>query len=282
MANYGTSTIPGNAKQFIDGVLVGIQAPVNAQTEKAMYWWLANEQGGPGLTAFTHNQGNPLGVQTPEAQAAGRTGDVQGGIDATVQNLLAGSGSGGYYHSLVAALRKGTSATAIAQQIVQSPWNGHHYSGITTFLKTAGASTAGVTQGLLFPVSPVAAGADPGNPAATTPGSNTIAGTSDTGTGCSGKTPVFGGLDIKVTTIGGISACQGKAILGAAALVSGGIIMILGISLVAVGTLGGKGGTAAQVVAGVTPVGRAAKATGRAAGGQYKKNKAADAAKAAA
>jgi hypothetical protein len=279
MANYGTSTIPGNAKQFIDGVLVGIQAPVNAQTEKAMYWWLANEQGGPGLTTFANNQGNPLGVQTSTAQGYGATGNVQGGVNVTVANLL-----GGNYNNLVAAFRKGTSATAIAQQIVQSPWNGNHYSGITTFLKTAGASTAGVTQGLLFPVSPVVAGSDPSNLAATTPGSNTIAGTSDTGTGCSGKKPVFGGLDIKVTTIGGISACQGKAILGAAALVSGGIIMILGISLVAVGTLGGKGGIAAQVVAGVTPVGRAAKATGRAAGAprrQYKKNKAADAAKAA-
>ena len=60
---------PQNALTFIDEVLRQIGAPVNATTVQAMTLWLESEQGGSGLPDFANNQGNPLGIQTPEAQA---------------------------------------------------------------------------------------------------------------------------------------------------------------------------------------------------------------------
>jgi len=124
--------IPASATQFIDGVLKGIGAPVNGATVQAFTNWLANEQGGPNLTSFEANKGNPLGVMDPAGQAAGKSGDVQAGIQATVANLL-----GGNYNNLVSAFRKGANSTEIDQQVVASPWNGSRYGGQAKFDATA-------------------------------------------------------------------------------------------------------------------------------------------------
>jgi hypothetical protein len=135
-------TIPADAKTFIDGVLKGIGAPINAQTEQGFVNWLANEQGGPNLTAFEANKGNPLGVGNPAGHAAGASGNLQDGIKVTVANLLGGS-----YNNLVAAFRKGTSSGEINQQVVASIWNTgkpNGYGGIDKFSATAnGASYVG-------------------------------------------------------------------------------------------------------------------------------------------
>src|ERR1019366_2928403 len=97
--------IPADATTFIDGVLKGIGAPVNANTVQGFVNWLANEQGGPNLTSFEANKGNPLGVMDPAGQAAGKSGNVQAGIQATVNNLLAPD-----YANLVASFKTGTSS----------------------------------------------------------------------------------------------------------------------------------------------------------------------------
>ena len=136
-------TIPASATQFIEGVLKGIGAPINGATVQAFTNWLANEQGGPNLTSFEANRGNPLGVMDPAGQAAGAKGDLQGGINATVSNLL-----GGQYNNLVSAFRKGTNSVAIDAQVVASPWNGNRYGGQATFDSTAnGTVGSGGTQG---------------------------------------------------------------------------------------------------------------------------------------
>jgi len=245
-----TTSIPANAKVFIDGVLKGIGAPVNAITEQAMLNWLANEQGGSTLPDFTQDQGNPLGVQTSEAASSGSQGNIQGGINATVGNLLGGS-----YNSLVSAFRAGNSVTAIDAAVVASPWNGSHYGGFTKYIATAG-QTGGVGQ--LGPLNP---GGDPG--AALAPA---VASVTTPVAGCSAKGNVFGEGGFLGIGSFSFTYCELKALLGALSMAAGATIIVIGmVTLVA----GGKGGgLAGKIVAGATPVGRASRAVGRVGGGR--------------
>ena len=245
--------LPANAKTFIDGVLHGINAPVNAQTELGMYYWLANEQGGPSLSSFTANQGNPLGVQTASAQAAGRSGNIQEGINATVQNL-----QGGMYPGLLAALRKGNSASAIALQVVASPWNRHHYGGITTFLNTAGApKTKG---GMFLPV-----GGTAGVAAGSTGGVSSIQPQNFSEAGCAKKVGSNPALPHNLFTIphtsAGLTYCNAKAFIGAMSLTAGGFLIVVGLVTIVAGGKGG--GIAGKVATQFTPVGRAVSAVSR-------------------
>ena len=258
----GTSTaapaappMAANVKQFVDGVLTGVGAPVNAQTEQGMLNWLANEQGGPTLSSFSANQGNPLGVQTASAQAAGRSGNIQQGINATVLNL-----QGGYYTGLVAALRQGNSAAAIDTQVVASPWNGTHYGGISQYLKTAGLAKG--ANGMYLPVGGQAS-VNAGTPGGSNPNPNPAGMVS--GEGCNSKVGSNSALPHNLFTIPhtstGLTYCQAKAFLGAMAMTAGGFLMVVGlITLVA----GGKGGgVAGKVATTFTPVGRAVGAVSR-------------------
>jgi hypothetical protein len=146
--------ISTSATQFIDGVLKGIGAPVNATTVQAFTDWLANEQGGPNLTSFDANQGNPLGVEDPAGKAAGAAGNLQDGIKATVANLLKN-----YSGTIVSAFRKAASVSGIADQVVNSPWNsgksgGSSYGGLTQFTAVAsgtGANTTGEVGAVNIP-----------------------------------------------------------------------------------------------------------------------------------
>jgi hypothetical protein len=149
--------ISTSATQFIDGVLKGIGAPVNATTVQAFTDWLANEQGGPNLTSFDANQGNPLGVEDPAGKAAGAAGNLQDGIKATVANLLK------YYSgTIVSAFKASASVSDIADQVVNSPWNsgksgGSSYGGLTQFTAVAsgtGANTTGEVGAVNIPPTP--------------------------------------------------------------------------------------------------------------------------------
>jgi hypothetical protein len=138
--------ISTSATQFIDGVLKGIGAPVNATTVQAFTDWLANEQGGPDLTSFDANKGNPLGVMNAAGQAAGKSGNVAAGIKATA-DLLKTSAD---YTGIVAAFKTATSTADIADAVVASPWNGARYGGITNFTDVAtgnGATGTGTPTG---------------------------------------------------------------------------------------------------------------------------------------
>lgn len=231
-----------NVKQFVDGVITGIGAPVNSATETGMLWWLANEQGGPTLSSFSANQGNPLGVMDAAGQASGRSGNIQGGINATVANLLDGN-----YNGLVAAFRAGDSASAIATQIVASPWNKKRYGGLNTFLSKAGVAKN--SSGMYLPVSQV--GPIGAQGPVTSQGTPAVGGCADMGDVFS-----FGGA----LGVGGFSftACERKALIGAMAMTAGGFLIVVGlITLVA----GGKGGgIAGKVASTFTPVGRVASA----------------------
>ena len=225
------SSAPPNVKTFVNGVLTGIGAPINAVTEQSMLDWLANEQGGPNLPAFGKNQGNPLGVQTTGAGLAGAAGNVQGGINATVQTLLQPN-----YQSLVAAFRDGTSVSAINSQIVASPWNGAHYGGYKTFTAIANGTYSQAAQ--------AAAMATPANKV-NAPG------------GCGSKVGSNPAVPNNIVTIphtsAGLTYCQAKALLGAMILSAGGVITVLGISTLLVGALG-KSGAGKAVGRGAAPV----------------------------
>lgn len=155
--------ISAAATQFIDGVLKGIGAPLNAITTGSMISWLANEQGGPDLPDFDTNKGNPLGIQTPAAEAAGKKGDLAAAITNTVSELIL------HYPGITSAFQAGTSTNAINAQIVDSPWNsgsagGSSYGGIAKFNAVAtGADTTGEVGAVNIPgAAPAApiAGAD--------------------------------------------------------------------------------------------------------------------------
>jgi hypothetical protein len=149
-------TIPAAATQFIDGVLKGIGAPVNATTVKAFTDWLANEQGGPDLTDFDTDKGNPLGIQTPAAQNSGKEGNLQTGIGLTVTELK-------NYPEIENAFKTGTSTDDIATQIVNSPWNtgksgGSGYGGLAKFNAVASGTsdTTGEPGAVTIPSQPQA------------------------------------------------------------------------------------------------------------------------------
>ena len=234
-----SQTIPADAKTFIDGVLRGIGAPVNNANEQAMLDWLANEQGGPNLPDFPKDQGNPLGVQTAGGSLAGATGNVQSGIDSTVNTLL-----GSNYTNLVAAFRAGDSTLGIDQQIVASPWNGAHYGGIRQFLKTAGVAAY---PGAVFSTVPPAPGA-----------TNEQVVEANSAPGCSAKGNVFGEGGVLGVGSFSFTYCELKALTGGFLMIAGGFLMVVGAATLVLGGLGTKsGGVAAPVVgiaAGVTRV----------------------------
>jgi hypothetical protein len=150
-------TIPASATQFIDGVLKGIGAPVNATTVKAFTDWLANEQGGPDLSDFDTDKGNPLGIQTAAAQNSGKEGNLQTAIGLTATELKTG------YPDIVNAFKSGTSTDDITTQIVNSAWNtgksgGSGYGGTAKFNAVAsGTTTTGEPGAVTIPSQPQAA-----------------------------------------------------------------------------------------------------------------------------
>ncbi len=149
------------ATQFIDGVLRDIGAPVNATTVKGFTDWLANEQGGPDLTSFDANKGNPLGIQTAAAEASGKAGDVATAIKLTAQELTTNPD----YKDIVSSFKTATSPDQIATAVTNSPWNGTKYGGLDNFMAVASGkgSTTGEPGAVTIPSQPQAepiAGAD--------------------------------------------------------------------------------------------------------------------------
>lgn len=239
-----STTMTADVKTFVDGVLTGIGAPVNKVTETAMLNWLANEQGGPQLTAFETDKGNPLGVQTVEGAQSGRTGNIQGGVDATVTTLL-----GGNYAGVVNSFRAGNSVSAINSAIVASTWNRNHYGGLNVFTKTAGGGGGNpLGAGGYLPIAQAGGSGLTGS----TPGSSSTPAQSS-GTGCNAKGQVWGGIDLKVTSVGGFTYCELKALLGGLAMASGGVLIVVGLATLVVGGLGTKPVSFLGAASGVAP-----------------------------
>lgn len=139
------ATIPPQAKTYIDGVLKRIGAPITANTEKGFTLWLENEQGGTGLPSFTQNQGNPLGIQTPQAQESGKRGDLQTAIALTAQELNTN------YQGIVDAFKSDAAPEAIGQAIVNTAWNngqanGTGYGGLASFMSGGANNPGAVTS----------------------------------------------------------------------------------------------------------------------------------------
>jgi hypothetical protein len=117
---------PVSPYTWIVGLLTGIHAPVTKNNVGNVGTWLANEQ--TTTANWSQNQGNPLGVQTPAAIAAGHSGNVRVGLSETVHTLLSG------YPTIVKALRHNAPATMFNQAVAGSSWNGSsHYGGAGTF-----------------------------------------------------------------------------------------------------------------------------------------------------
>lgn len=123
---------------WIIELLHKIKAPVNHTTVGNLGTWLANEQ--TSAANWQQNKGNPLGVQSPAALAAGRSGNVAAGLDATAQLLLSS------YPTIVATLRHSAPASMFNSAVSSSSWNGAgHYGGTTTFANKGTAQKANPT-----------------------------------------------------------------------------------------------------------------------------------------
>ena len=120
-----TATAPVSPYTWIVGLLTGIHAPVTKINIANVGTWLANEQ--TTTANWSQNQGNPLGVQSPAALAAGKSGNVRAGLSETVRTLLSG------YPTIVKSLRNQAPAGVFNQAVSSSSWNGGHYGGATTF-----------------------------------------------------------------------------------------------------------------------------------------------------
>lgn len=111
--------------EWIVSFLKGLGAPVTKNNVSNVGTWLANEQ--TTTANWQQNAGNPLGVQTPTALAAGKSGNVSVGLKQTVDNVLGG------YPTIVKALRNNAPAPIFNSAVTNSPWNGSHYGGSSTF-----------------------------------------------------------------------------------------------------------------------------------------------------
>ena len=139
------TTMPAEVQQFIDGVLEDLGVTPTATAVDGFGIWLENEQG-PGWTAFLNNKGNPLGIQTSAAQAAGKTGNMAEGIKLTAALLKTAP-----YAGIVDAFKSAKSTDDIAKAIMSSDWsgvnrpgepNGYTAKGLNGFLNPGGASGA--------------------------------------------------------------------------------------------------------------------------------------------
>lgn len=121
-----TTTAPVSPYTWIVGLLTGLKAPVTQNNVSNVGTWLANEQ--TTTTNWSQNQGNPLGVQTPSAIAAGKSGNVSVGLHETIATLLSG------YPTITKSLRNNAPAGVFNQAVAGSSWNGSgHYGGTTSF-----------------------------------------------------------------------------------------------------------------------------------------------------
>jgi hypothetical protein len=153
-------TAPAQVTAFAEGVIKDLGAPVNSATITAFETWLANEQGS-NWSAFENNKGNPLGIQTPQAQAAGNAGNMAEGIKLTAQELLTNPD----YKEIVATFKQGDNTTAMETAIMNSAWSGGEYAkkGLANFQAAPTGETTGEPGAVNIPSQPEAqpiAGAD--------------------------------------------------------------------------------------------------------------------------
>jgi hypothetical protein len=151
---------PAEVTAFAEGVIKDLGAPVNSATITAFETWLANEQGSD-WSAFNNNKGNPLGIQTPQAQAAGKAGNMAEGIKLTAQELLTNPD----YTDIVSTFKQGDNTTAMETAIMNSAWSGGEYAkkGLANFQAAPTGTTTGEPGAVNVPSQPAAqpiAGAD--------------------------------------------------------------------------------------------------------------------------
>ena len=135
--------IPAAAKQFIDATLKDAKIPINKTSVGAMSTWIQVEQGA-GFTAFEKNKGNPLGIQTPAAQASGAAGTLLEGARLTAQELLTPA----YATLRESFLAPNATIESIATQIVGSSWSRTFYGGmgVGNFLTADSTGTSGAAN----------------------------------------------------------------------------------------------------------------------------------------
>jgi hypothetical protein len=132
------------AADFASAVLGALNDPTGAQNILAISAWSQAED--PWTTSEgTHN---PLNTTQPESGSTSRNSDgVQGypnwqeGVQATVSTLV-----NGHYSNILAALKAGTSAQAVASAVGSSPW-GTSGSLISQIIGQGGGGGAGSPQG---------------------------------------------------------------------------------------------------------------------------------------
>ena len=139
--------IPATVMQFITGVLRDLGVPVTNIAVEGFATWLANEQGSD-WSAFEANKGNPLGIQTAAAQAAGKAGNMAEGIKLTAQLLKTPT-----YAGIVESFHRAASVEDIATAVMKSDWSGvgpgnvYSTKGLANFMGAPTGSQGGAGAG---------------------------------------------------------------------------------------------------------------------------------------
>jgi hypothetical protein len=110
-----TQSATGQAGDTFGQILAGIGAPDTPENRKLMAAWQRAEGGSPD-NPFNTTQGAP-GATDFNSVGVKRYPDVATGVAATVKTLL-----NGYYPNIIAALKAGNNAAAVADAIESSPW----------------------------------------------------------------------------------------------------------------------------------------------------------------
>jgi len=218
--------------------LTQIQAPSNAVTLEALNLWAAAEGGVPSNNPLNASGKGP-GATTCIAQCGSSSpiyayATLDQGVAYNTQ-FLQRQGNG--YPAIISAFQEGTSLSAIWQAINQSGWC-HGCGGG----KYPGALYAALNGGAVSVYT--AAGAN--SPSAENPGAS--------GVGCSG-----GGFDILGAHI--MTNCQRKALVGGLLVGAGGLVLLVGATLIASNALKGTALKAADPLQRIPGVRRGAEAT---------------------
>jgi hypothetical protein len=110
-----TQTATGQAGDTFGQILAGIGAPDTPENRRVLSAWQRAEGGSPD-NPFNTTQGAP-GATDFNSVGVKRYPDVATGVAATVKTLL-----NGYYPNIIAALKAGNNANAVADAIESSPW----------------------------------------------------------------------------------------------------------------------------------------------------------------
>jgi hypothetical protein len=209
-------------------LLKDINAPVTTNNIQNVLRWMAAENP-PSNWA---NRNNPLNasLNTNSTNGTGSYTDLTTAAQNTAAMIVQGYKGGAIGDAIYNALQTNADPAVFSVAVVNSPWSSNHYG-----VASAGAVTPvpgrlpNYLATITVPVNTPASNANAGSGTANT---KAVSGVGVTGVGCASKPPVLNSFGSSVTGLK-ITACQGKAFLGGLSIISGGIIVLIGVAILA-------------------------------------------------